>query len=68
MFADEIGRDLPSCQRVLRKIPEGLLAAQRLVHGGIFLALMLDSHEESIVRAKGELALDLILATFDGCS
>ena len=67
-LADKIRRDLTSCQCVLREIPERLLAAQGFINGGIILPFMMDSGEEGIVRAKGELTFDLKVAALNGCS
>ena len=67
-LADKICRDLTPCQRVLREIPKGLLAAQGFVNGGIILPFMMDSGEEGVIRAKGELTFDLKVAALNGCS
>ena len=61
-LADEIRGDFTPGQRVLREIPERLLAARGLVNSRIFPAFMMDSDKESVIRAKGELALDFIIA------
>jgi hypothetical protein len=68
VFTDKIRGDLSPCKAVLREIPERLLAAQGFIYRGILPALMLDGNKEGIVRAKGELTLDLVGATLDGGS
>jgi hypothetical protein len=67
-LADQIGSNFTPRQRILREIPERLLAAQGFIHGGVLLPFVLDIDQEGVIRAKSELALDLIAATLDGCS
>ncbi len=63
MFAHKVRGNFPARERVLREIPKRLLAAQGLVNGTIFPAFMMDSNKKCVIRAKGELARDFIIAT-----
>jgi hypothetical protein len=62
MFAHQVRGDLTPCERIFGEIPKRLLSSQRLVHGGIFLVFVLDSHKERVIRAERELAFDLVTA------
>jgi hypothetical protein len=62
MFADEIRSNFPACKTVFGKIPKGLLAAHGFVNGMILLAAMMDYDKKRVIRAKGELARNLIIA------
>ena len=62
MLADEVRGDLPACERVLGEIPKRLLAAHGFVNGRVFPALVLDNDKKRVIRAKHELARDLVIA------
>ena len=61
-FTDQVRGDFASCEAVLREIPEWLLTAQGFVNGGVFPVFVMDGDQESVIRAKGELAFNFIIA------
>ena len=65
-LTDQVGGHLAVRQRVLRKIPQRLLAARGLVDGGQFLSLVIDRDEKGVVAAQHELALELELTALEG--
>ncbi len=62
ILADEVCGDFAARQAVLRKIPKRLFAAHGFVYRVIFSALMMDHDKKCVIRAKSELARDLIIA------